>query len=1117
MKKIFITILLAALMPFAAGAQDARQRTAETIVADALAQLPAQTPKAFDSLMQELAATGADGIRMMAAMLVPAAEGKNAPVEYAINGVVSYVTAAGREELAREIRAGLTDAVAASTDKSNQAFLLSQLQLCATAAEAPVFVKYAADEYLADYAVRGLISTPGTDGEILALIDASPAPDALLAYAAAEKRLAAAEPALLKWAADPKTGTPTKEAVYNALAKCGTAASIAPLAAAAKADGYAFTKTDATGAYVALLARLAAAGNSKAVAAAKALRKTGMPQNVRAAGLGIVLGTDAKKQTPELLAALKDADREYRCAALDFAGDFADDALYAAVVKKMPSLSDAAKTDVVSWLGARHAASQANAVIAAISSADEELALAAIRAAGKIGGQEALNALVAQLGGAHAKEASAALAAFNGKPNAAFVAALDGTPATQANALKLVAKRRITTAADKVFALLGSGDKAVRTAAYDALAGVTTAGDFDRLCDLLDKAQGDDVKALQAGLKNALAKESSDMQYKMVAGQMAAAPEKARYYPLLAQAASKEAIDALLAADDRQAAFAALLTVQNPAMVDVLYDLARQNPAWTDAAISRYTDFVSKSRNTPMRKYQLYRRGLEAKPSPKVQNKLLKALSKTPVFPALTLAMNYMDAPATAETAAMVVKTVAAKNPALGGETVAAALKKAQEVYAGLAKSDADAGYAVDEIKGLLAKLPAEGFVPASLAPEAWKAVAGDPNARRAMKPKALAKAQQEADAAAAGTWNAADGVLTGATGTPTLGSAKEYENFCLIVEWKTDGEAGLGIRSIPQIALGGRNAGALTGNMLHENTAPAAANRPGEWNTMEVRVVNDRVTVVLNGITTCNNVILENTCNREIPAYTEGQILLVGGTAPVSFREMYVRELPPTPRFELSPEEAAEGFEVLFDGTSMHKWTGNTTNYVPVDGTIYVTAQYGGSGNLYTKKEYGDFVLRFEFAFDREGVNNGIGIRTPMGVDAAYHGMEIQVLDHDAPIYKNLRVYQQHGSVYGIIPAKRVKFPPLGTWNVEEIRAVGDRITVTVNGEVILDGDIRQACQGHNVAPDGGKNNPYTVDHKNHPGLFNASGHIGLLGHGAGIKFRNIRIKELPAAKTKK
>lgn len=1115
MKKILI-ILLLALVPFAAGAQDARQRTAATIVADGLNQLPAQNPKAFDNVMQELAATGAEGIRMMAGMLVPASEGKNAAVEYAINGVVSYVTAAGREELAREVRTGLAEAVEASTDKPNQAFLLSQLQLCATAATAPVFVKYAADEYLADYAVRGLISTPGTDGEILSLILRSPAPKALLAYAAAEKHLTAAEPALLKWAADPTADEATKEAVCNALAKCGSEASLPTLAAAAKAANYAFENSQAAGAYIELLTRLAAAGNSKALAAAKALQKAGMPQNVRIAGLGIVLRSDAKKQTSEVLAALKDADRAYRCAALDFATEFADDALYAAIARKLPSLKDnAAKTDVISWFGSRHAASQAGTVIAAIASPDTELSLAAIRTAGRIGGQEALEALIAQLDGPHAREASAALAAFNGKPNAAFVAALDGTPATQANALKLVAQRRITGAADKVFALLESPDAAVRAAAYDALAGVTAPKDFGRLCDLLDKAQEADVKALQAGLKNALAKETPSAQYEKTMARMSAAPAKARYYPLLAQAANKEAIGALLAAADREAAFAALLTVQNPAMVGVLYDLAGQNPAWTDAALARYTDFVAASPDTAVRKYQLYRRALELNPSAKVQNKLLKALAKAPEFPALIFAAKYMNNPATAEMAALVVKTAAAKNPDMGGETVSAALKKAQEVYTGLAKSDADAGYAVDEIKGLLAKLPAEGFAPASLAPGDWKAVAGNPDVLKAMKAKALAKAQQEADAAASKAWSAADGVLTGTAGAATVGSAKNYENFSLIVDWKTDGEAGLGIRSIPQIALGGRNAGALTGNMLHENTSPTeAANKPGEWNTMEVRVVNDRVTVILNGVTTCRNVILENTCNREIPAYTEGQILLIGGTAPVSFREMYIRELPPTPRYELSPEETAEGFEVLFDGTSMHKWTGNTTNYVPLDGTIYVTAQYGGSGNLYTKKEYSDFILRFEFQYLQEGVNNGIGIRTPMGVDAAYHGMEIQILDHDAPIYKNLREYQQHGSVYGIIPARRVKFPPLGTWNVEEIRAVGDRITVTVNGEVILDGDIREACQGHNVAPDGAKENPYTVDHRNHPGLFNPTGHIGLLGHGPGLKFRSIRIKELPSGK---
>ena len=212
----------------------------------------------------------------------------------------------------------------------------------------------------------------------------------------------------------------------------------------------------------------------------------------------------------------------------------------------------------------------------------------------------------------------------------------------------------------------------------------------------------------------------------------------------------------------------------------------------------------------------------------------------------------------------------------------------------------------------------------------------------------------------------------------------------------------------------------------------------------------------------------------------------------------------------ELSAEEKAEGFELLFDGKNMDSWTGNLDAYQPVDGYMYVTAAYGSTGNLYTKKEYADFVLRFEFCFDREGVNNGIGIRTPMGVDAAYHGMEIQVLHHDAPIYANLREYQVHGSVYGIIPAKRIKWGALGEWHTEEIRIKGDNIKVTVDGVVILEGNIRKACQGHNVNPKGEGPNPYTVDHLNHPGLFNKKGHIGLLGHGEGIKYRNIRVKEL-------
>ena len=212
-----------------------------------------------------------------------------------------------------------------------------------------------------------------------------------------------------------------------------------------------------------------------------------------------------------------------------------------------------------------------------------------------------------------------------------------------------------------------------------------------------------------------------------------------------------------------------------------------------------------------------------------------------------------------------------------------------------------------------------------------------------------------------------------------------------------------------------------------------------------------------------------------------------------------------------LTPEEEAEGFEMLFDGTSLDKWQGNMEGYVPMNGTIYVSANYGSTGNLYTKKQYKDFIYRFEFCFLREGVNNGIGIRTPMGVDAAYDGMcEVQILDHDAPMYDGLREYQVHGSVYGVIPARRIKHKPLGEWSTEEIVVRGTHVKVTVNGEVIVDGDVRKACKGHNVAPDGSSRNEYTVDHRNHPGLFNKEGYISFCGHGEGLKIRNVRIKEL-------
>ncbi|MDR2704900.1 MAG: DUF1080 domain-containing protein [Planctomycetaceae bacterium] len=156
------------------------------------------------------------------------------------------------------------------------------------------------------------------------------------------------------------------------------------------------------------------------------------------------------------------------------------------------------------------------------------------------------------------------------------------------------------------------------------------------------------------------------------------------------------------------------------------------------------------------------------------------------------------------------------------------------------------------------------------------------------------------------------------------------------------------------------------------------------------------------------------------------------------------------------------------------------------------------------TAKEYGNFVLRFEFLLPPGG-NNGIGIRAESPEkEAAYHGIEIQVLDNYAEKHKDIKPYQAHGSVYGIVPAKRNAEKndyqkPIGEWNVEEITASGSKIKVVLNGETIIDTDIAEF-----------KNKP-TPDGRAHPGLHREKGFLGFQGHGDPVRFRNIRIKELP------
>lgn len=210
--------------------------------------------------------------------------------------------------------------------------------------------------------------------------------------------------------------------------------------------------------------------------------------------------------------------------------------------------------------------------------------------------------------------------------------------------------------------------------------------------------------------------------------------------------------------------------------------------------------------------------------------------------------------------------------------------------------------------------------------------------------------------------------------------------------------------------------------------------------------------------------------------------------------RRGFVVVLAATPVLRADDEP---GFVSLFDGRTLNGWTlvrGRGAGYVVEDGRIVCPKE--GGGNLFTEKEYANFILRLEWRL-WEGGNNGIGIRAPLQGDVAYSGMEIQLLDDEAEQYKKLKPTQYTGSVYDVFPARRGFVKRDGAWNAFEVMADGRRIRTTLNGEVICDANLDDV------------KDPAVL--KRHPGLARASGHIGFLGHGTRVEFRNIRIKELP------
>lgn len=385
-------------------------------------------------------------------------------------------------------------------------------------------------------------------------------------------------------------------------------------------------------------------------------------------------------------------------------------------------------------------------------------------------------------------------------------------------------------------------------------------------------------------------------------------------------------------------------------------------------------------------------------------------------------------------------------------------------------------------------------------------------------------------------TWTVRDGMIA-CTGKPTgvLRTEKQYENFILELEWRhlqKGGNAGLFIHSDAITAPGVPFTRSIEiqimdgnhGDIFSIHGATLTPDKPhpqgwmrsfpsekrahpagGEWNHYRIESREGMVTLAVNG----GIVTRAYHCNPR-----KGYICLESEGGEITFRNIRIQELPGTNPPAVVTATPDEGFVSLYNGLDLRGWKkdpGHEKHWVAQDWIIDYDGQSEAEDkNLWTEKEYGNFILIVDWRQNEKPVIENVPVVLPDGRDAtAPDGSPLTVPVYDAGdcgIYIRGSSKSQFniwnwpvgsGEIYGyrtdpsMPPEVRRGVTPLfnadnkiGEWNRFEITAIGNRVTVVLNGKKV-------------------------IDNAELPGM-PERGPIALQHHGDRIQFANLYIKEL-------